>query len=145
MKPHSAAKCQCSSLMPPAVSRMLNGMSPTSVAGGDPAEGNWLASAGLRGPGSVTLAGLVALMAPCGGSSGLPKVAAWALAAVAIAPVAVATNTSRLDIIAHSFPRNLRFGSRTPRFAAVCHASTALHNRRRYGNNLPLDLDTLPH
>src|SRR5438045_2845661 len=49
------------------------GRSPTSVAGGDDAAGNWSASTGLCGPGSVTLAGFVALTAPCGGSSGLPN------------------------------------------------------------------------
>jgi hypothetical protein len=79
------------------------GMSPTSVGGGDWAEGNWLAIAGLLGPGSVRLAGFFAFIAPCGGSSGLPNVAGSALAAVTMALVAVATNISRLDIIAHSF------------------------------------------
>src|SRR5712672_3999321 len=97
---HSAAWCQCNSLMPPAVKRMLtpaivfeiaksacvtwraqppfwmrfdallneaqgSGMLPTSVAGVDCGEGNWLASAGFCGPGSVMLAGLsFALIAP---------------------------------------------------------------------------------
>src|SRR6478672_8492467 len=49
------------------------GMSPTSVAGGDDAAGNWSAIAGLCGPGSVRLAGFVALIAPVGGVSGLPN------------------------------------------------------------------------
>jgi hypothetical protein len=50
------------------------GKSPTSVAGGEKAPGNWLESTGLLGPGSLTLAGLLSvLMAPCGGSSGFPK------------------------------------------------------------------------
>src|SRR6266446_1430096 len=49
------------------------GMSPTSVAGGDDAAGNWSAIAGLCGPGSVRLAGFVVLIAPCGGWSGLPN------------------------------------------------------------------------
>jgi hypothetical protein len=84
------------------------GRSPTSVGGGDCAEGNWLAMAGFCGPGSVTLAGFFALTAPWGGSSGLPNVAGWALAAaaiapVAMAPVAVAASMSRLENIARSF------------------------------------------
>src|SRR6266851_6068711 len=115
MYAHSDARCQCSSRMPPAVSRMLtpeissaiaksacmtwrahppfwmrldallndaqgNGMLPTSVAGGDCGEGNWPAMAGFCGPGSLMLAGLfLALIAPCGGRSGLPK--DWACAA----------------------------------------------------------------
>src|SRR4051794_32074141 len=63
--------------------------------------------AGFCGPGSVMLLGLVALIAPCGGSSGLPKeiaafsgaaVAAVMVAAVTTPPTAVAANTSRLDI-----------------------------------------------
>src|ERR1700730_3820301 len=49
------------------------------VAGGDTAAGNWLAIAGLCGPGSVTLAGFVALIAPCGGVSGLPNPCARAV------------------------------------------------------------------
>jgi hypothetical protein len=74
------------------------GMSPTSVEGGEAAEGNCSASAGLCGPGSVRLPGL-ALIAPCGGSSGLPNSAARA-AVVATAPAAVAASTSRLEIMA---------------------------------------------
>src|SRR6266404_2287403 len=54
------------------------GMSFVSVAGGDEAAGNWSAIAGLCGPASVRLAGFVALIAPCGGSSGLPNEAARA-------------------------------------------------------------------
>src|SRR5260370_41238084 len=49
------------------------GMSPTSVAGGDDAAGNWSAIAGLCGPGSVRLAGIAVLIAPCGGSAGVPN------------------------------------------------------------------------
>jgi hypothetical protein len=78
------------------------GMSPTSVAGGDWAEGNSLAMAGLLGPGSVRLAGFCALIAPWGGWSGLPNVGPCALAVVVTAVVAAATNISRLDNIAHS-------------------------------------------
>src|SRR5208283_2285283 len=76
------------------------GRSPTSVAGGDCAAGNWLAKTSLCGPGSVVLAGFVALTAPCGGSSGLPKEAARPeFAAAAIAPAAVAVRTFRLEIM----------------------------------------------
>jgi hypothetical protein len=65
---------------PPAWMRfgaMLNedqniGIPPTSVGGGLPKEGNWLARAGFCGPGSLSAAG-VALRAPSGGRSGLPK------------------------------------------------------------------------
>ena len=55
------------------------GMPPVSVAGGDTAAGNWSAIAGFCGPGSVRLAGFVALMVPCGGRSGSPNPAARAL------------------------------------------------------------------
>src|ERR1700740_3177883 len=76
------------------------GKSPTSVGGGDCAEENWLPNAGLCGPGSVRLSGFLALIAPWGGSSGLPKVAAReVVAAVSIAPEAVAISMSRLEII----------------------------------------------
>jgi len=40
------------------------GMPPTSVAGGNCAEGNWLPMAGLCGHGSERLPGPLALMAP---------------------------------------------------------------------------------
>src|SRR5258708_33224706 len=76
-------------------------MPPTSVGGGDVAEGNRFAIAGLCGPGSVMLAGFLAFIAPWGGSSGLPKVAARAVVAVITAPRAVAANISRLDIMTH--------------------------------------------
>src|SRR6266550_2816980 len=75
------------------------GRSPTSVAGGDDAAGNWSASTGLCGPGSVTLAGFAALTAPCGGSSGLPNAAARASAErtdAAASPAAPAPNRLRL-------------------------------------------------
>src|ERR1700755_833723 len=51
----------------------LSGMLPTSVAGGENAAGNWSLIAGFCGPGSLMLLGFLALMAPCGGSFGLPK------------------------------------------------------------------------
>src|SRR5579863_6252998 len=111
---HSAAWCQWSSRMPPAVRRMLTpeisfeiaksftvtsraqppfwmrlaallneahviGIPPTSVAGGDCAAGNWLAITGFCGPGSIRFPGPLALIAPCAGSSGLPKEAALAV------------------------------------------------------------------
>src|SRR3981189_3260233 len=129
---HSAAWCQCNSLMPPAVNRMLTpvivfeiaksscvtwraqppfctrfgallkeaqsiGMPPTSVAGGDCAEGNWLPMASLCGPGSLRVPRALALIAPCGGWSGLPKEAALAALAVLTAPAAEPANTSRLE------------------------------------------------
>src|SRR6201988_2576454 len=95
---HSAAWCQCNSLMPPAVRRMLTpvivfeiaksscvtwraqppfwmrfgellkeaqsiGMPPTSVAGGDCAEGNWLAIGSPFGAGFLGFSGPLAVMA----------------------------------------------------------------------------------
>src|SRR5260370_35897622 len=51
----------------------LRGMLPTSVGGGENADGNWSLMAGFCGPGSVMLLGFLALIAPCGGSFGLPK------------------------------------------------------------------------
>src|SRR5260370_38265615 len=87
----------------------LSGMLPTSVGGGENADGNWSLMAGFCGPGSVALLGFLALIAPCGGSFGLPKlislftgVAASAVvivAAVTTPPTAVAPNMSRLDNI----------------------------------------------
>src|SRR5882757_9387565 len=129
---HSAAWCQCSSRMPPAVKRMLTpvivseiaksfcvtwraqppfwirfgallkdaqsiAMPPTSVAGGNCAEGNWLPIASLCGPGSLRFPGALALMAPCGGWSGLPKEAARAALAVITAPAADTASISRLE------------------------------------------------
>src|SRR5580693_7725038 len=49
------------------------GRSFVEVAGGDTDAGNWSAISGLCGPGSVKLAGFVALTAPVGGVSGLPN------------------------------------------------------------------------
>src|ERR1700730_8309927 len=132
MTAHSAAWCQCSSLMPPDVSRMLTpvivleiaksscvtwraqppfwtrfgallndaqsiGMPPTSVAGGNCADGNWLPRASLCGPGSLRFPGALALIAPCGGRSGLPKEAACAALAVITAPAADTASISRLQ------------------------------------------------
>src|SRR5262245_28174442 len=74
------------------------GMSPTLVAGGENASGSWDAMAGFCGPGSVKLDGLpVVLILPCGGSSGLPNVAALAAAAVTMVPAAAAASTLRRD------------------------------------------------
>src|SRR5258707_13230256 len=81
---------------------------PTSVGGGENADGNWSLIAGFCGPGSMMLLGFLALIAPCGGSFGLPKeiscftgvaVAVGMDAAVATPPTAVAANISRLDIM----------------------------------------------
>src|SRR5882724_8663232 len=73
------------------------GMPPTSVAGGDCADGNCLPIASLCGPGSLRLPGALALTAPCGGWSGLPKEAACAALAVITAPAADTANISRLE------------------------------------------------
>src|ERR1700754_2040021 len=88
----------------------VSGMSPTSVGGGENADGNWSLIAGFCGPGSLVLLGFLALIAPCGGSFGLPKlislftgVAASDLvivAAVTSPPAAVAASMSRLENIA---------------------------------------------
>src|SRR3954447_22899795 len=75
------------------------GKPPTSVAGGVCAEGNCLPSSGFCGPGSVRLPGLLALTAPCGGSSGLPKVAACALEPTMAAPAADMASKSRRENI----------------------------------------------
>src|SRR3977135_4094516 len=85
----------------------VSGMLPTSVGGGENADGNWSLIAGFCGPGSLTLLGFLALIAPCGGSFGLPQlillftgVAASAVvivAAVITPPTAVAANMSRLE------------------------------------------------
>src|SRR5258708_21639493 len=92
----------------------LSGMLPTSVGGGENADGNWSLITRLCGPGLVMLLGFVALTAPWGGSSGLPEeIAAFSGAAVAAVgavttpAAAVVTNTSRLDIIlVYSFGLN---------------------------------------
>src|SRR6202035_247966 len=92
----------------------LSGMLPTSVGGGENAPGNWSLMAGFCGPGSEMLLGFLALIAPCGGSFGLPNaislftgVAASAVvivAAVTSPPAAVAANMSRLEnIVCHSW------------------------------------------
>src|SRR5712692_6078738 len=72
----------------------LSGMPPTSVGGGENADGNWSLMARLCGPGSVMLLGFVALIAPCGGSSGLPKETA-AFSGAAVAAVATTPAASR--------------------------------------------------
>src|SRR6266576_3178548 len=86
----------------------LNGMLPTSVGGGENAPGNWSLMAGFCGPGSLMLLGFLALIAPCGGSFGLPKVislftgvafAVVIVAAVTTPPTAVAASMSRLENI----------------------------------------------
>src|ERR1700752_4940743 len=96
----------------------LSGMLPTSVGGGENAPGNWSLIAGFCGPGSLTLLGFLALMAPWGGSFGLPKlmslftgVAASAVvivAAVTNPPAAVAANMSRRENIACRSSRRMK-------------------------------------
>jgi hypothetical protein len=71
--------------------------------------------AGFCGPGSEMLLGFLALIAPCGGSFGLPNAislftgvafAVLIVAAVIIPPAAVAANMSRLEnIVSHSSAR----------------------------------------
>src|SRR5216684_1430440 len=74
------------------------GISPTSVAGGFRKDGRLFASAGFCGPGAVRLWGSVALIAPCGGKSGLPNDSApLAVAARATTPPA-APEASRLRL-----------------------------------------------
>src|ERR1700758_4169586 len=95
----------------------LSGMLPTSVAGGENAAGNWSLMAGFCGPGSMTLLGFLALMAPCGGSFGLPKEislftggvasAGFIVATVPRPPASVAPNMSGLENIVVSPMRNL--------------------------------------
>src|SRR6266481_4096739 len=86
----------------------LSGMLPTSVGGGENADGNWSLMAGLCGPGSVMILGFLALIEPCGGSFGLPKAislftgvafAVLIVAAVTTPPTAVAASMSRLENI----------------------------------------------
>jgi hypothetical protein len=88
----------------------LSGMLPTSVAGGENAPGNWSLMAGFCGPGSLMLLGFLALIAPWGGSFGLPKAislftgvafAVVIVAAVTTPPTAVAANMSRLENIVY--------------------------------------------
>src|SRR5258708_1429694 len=72
-------------------------MSPTSVGGGLWKDGNWLATAGFWGPGSASPPGL-ALIAPCGGLSGLPNEAALAaVATIAAPPAAPSARMSRRE------------------------------------------------
>src|SRR5258706_7565650 len=88
----------------------LSGMPPTSVGGGESADGTWSVIAGFCGPGSLTLLGFLALIAPYGGSFGLPKLislftgvafAVFIVAAVTTPPTAVAASMSRLENIAN--------------------------------------------
>ena len=75
----------------------LSGMLPTSVAGGENAEGNWSLMAGFCGPGSVMLLGFLALIAPCGGSFGLPKaISDFTGAELAVVMLAAVTTHRRL-------------------------------------------------
>src|ERR1700755_1334338 len=83
------------------------GMPPTSVAGADCADGTWRPSTGFCGPGSVRFPGPLALIAPCGGSSGLPNEPAFAADTVIAAPMADAANKSRLENMVIS-PRKLK-------------------------------------
>src|SRR5258707_12442372 len=77
----------------------LSGMLPTSVAGGENAPGNWSLMTGFCGPGSLMLLGFLALIAPCGGSLGLPK-AISLFTGVAYAVVIVAAAIAPLEAVA---------------------------------------------
>src|SRR3979411_653719 len=81
----------------------LSGMLPTSVAGGENAPGNWSLMAGVCGPGSLMLLGFLALMAPCGGSLGLPKVISL-FTGVAFVVVIVAAVTTQLTAVGATTP-----------------------------------------
>ncbi len=75
---------------------------PTSVGGGVRKEGSVPASAGSLGPWMASVAGSVTLAAPCGGWSGLPKVAAVAaVTAMAAPPVAVVARMWRRESALH--------------------------------------------
>src|SRR5712671_4056339 len=98
------------------------GRSPTSVGGGEDAAGNRSASAGLCGPGSVTLAGFVAPTAPCGGSSGLPNAAARASTDktdAAASPAAPAPSRLRLVTSTTTISSNQRSSKGTPQHILV--------------------------
>src|SRR5258706_9620423 len=115
---------------------------PTSVGGGENADGNWSLIAGFCGPGSMMLLGFLALIAPCGGSFGLPKeiscftgVAPAVVAAVTTPPTAVAANISRLDIM-FSPPLGWTGGARCIKFRVKFIAHPSLRpdqNRDRFG------------
>src|SRR5258708_17147484 len=112
----------------------LSGMLPTSGGGGENAPGNWSLMAGFCGPGSLMLLGFLALIAPCGGSFGLPKAislftgmasAVVIIAAVATPPTAAAANMSRLEnIVCRSlcliFGHSARAGCASPEAARLC-------------------------
>src|SRR5258708_28896075 len=85
----------------------LRGMLPTSVGGGENADGNWSLMAGFCGPGSVMLRGFLALIAPCGGSFGLPKeISRFTGVALAVAIVAALT-TPPPPLAAHLSPAHI--------------------------------------
>src|SRR6266404_3101526 len=106
----------------------LNGMLPTSVGGGENAPGNWSLMAGFCGPGSLMLLGFLALIAPCGGSFGLPKLislftgvafAVVIVAAVTTPPTAVAASISRLENMVVNPLRKIDFGCMKDRSTIV--------------------------
>src|SRR5258705_1604657 len=84
---------------------------PTSVGGGENADGNWSRMAGFCGPGSVMLLGFLALMAPCGGSFALPKAislftrVAFTAAGFAPALVVAAVTTPPTAVAASMYSR----------------------------------------
>ena len=102
----------------------LSGMLPTSVAGGENADGNWSLMAGFCGPGSVMLLGFLALIAPCGGSFGLPKeigcFTGVALSALALCAPTVSAATPPAPSAAPSRSRRLEIVSRALSLVIAC-------------------------
>src|ERR1700692_4386507 len=90
-------------------------MLPTSVAGGLAKGGSFIARAGFCGPGSENAAAL-ALIAPCGGRSGLPNTPAACAAAVLMAtpPVAPAARIHLLESFDIVFSLFLQPSGRLP-------------------------------
>src|SRR5260370_42586662 len=76
------------------------GMPPTSVGGGENADCSASRISGSCGPGLAPLAGFLALIAPSGGSSGLPKHPAFAAHTSISARMAVAAHRSPLEDMA---------------------------------------------
>ena len=112
----------------------------TSVGGGNCADGNCFAIASLCGPGSLRFPGPLALMAPCGGRSGLPKEAACAaLAPKALA--AVTTRTSLLENIILSFSKSTdgEIGSRLSRAIKLAFRNLRMWLANDGGASIPLD------
>jgi hypothetical protein len=83
----------------------------------------------------VTLAGFLALIAPSGGSSGLPKEPAFAADTVIAAPMADAANRSRLE----NMVLLLRIDSSASSKLALCWGPSA----QARANNFVLTMDVV--